>query len=114
MKVNSSAGSPVQAGEAKKNGKAEKAEKAAGAQKNEKAEATAKARTEVEGSVNAKLSTKGREMSQAKEIASKTPDVREEKIAALKARIAGGKYAVDAEAVADRMVDEHLEMSGIG
>jgi flagellar biosynthesis anti-sigma factor FlgM len=38
--------------------------------------------------------------------------VREEKIAALKARIAEGKYKVDADKVADRMVDDHLQMTG--
>ncbi|MEK6704684.1 MAG: flagellar biosynthesis anti-sigma factor FlgM [Candidatus Poribacteria bacterium] len=65
-------------------------------------------------SVKADISTKGKEFAQAKAIASRAPDVREKKIAELKKRIEENKYNVDAKAVADRMVDEHLEMYGIG
>jgi negative regulator of flagellin synthesis FlgM len=71
------------------------------------------ARTGGSGAVNAEISDKGKEFAKAKAAASAAPDVREEKIAALKARIADGKYKVDADAVADRMVDEHLKMSGM-
>ncbi len=66
-----------------------------------------------EGDVRPEISAKGRELAQAKQIASSAPDVREEKIAKLKEMIAKGSYKVDANAVADRMVDEHLS-SGIG
>jgi len=34
-------------------------------------------------------------------------------VAELKKRIAEGKYKVDANAVADRMVDEHLNTAGL-
>lgn len=67
----------------------------------------------VEGDARPEISAKGREFAQAKEVASHAPDVREEKIARLKEMINAGKYKVDAHAVADRMVDEHLS-SGIG
>lgn len=59
------------------------------------------------------VSSKSKEFAHAKQVASETPDVREEKIAELKRRIAGGNYHVDADAVADRMVDEHLHTSGM-
>jgi negative regulator of flagellin synthesis FlgM len=59
------------------------------------------------------ISAKGREFAQAKEVAGNAPDVREEKIAKLKAMVDAGKYKVDPHAVADRMVDEHLS-SNIG
>lgn len=64
-------------------------------------------------SSNAEISSKAKEMSKAREVASAAPDTREEKIAELKRRITEGRYQVDAKAVADRMVDEHLS-SGIG
>ncbi len=65
------------------------------------------------GAVNAEISGKAREFSKAKAVASSAPDVREEKVAELKRKISEGKYQVNAEALADRMVDEHMA-SGIG
>jgi negative regulator of flagellin synthesis FlgM len=112
MRVNQSNGSAVQGSEvsgAKKTGKAAAAQEAKDAKKSEGVEG----KTNIPGSVNAELSNKGKEMAAAKAAASEAPDVREEKIAALKARIAAGKYNVDPSAIADRMVDDHLK-SGIG
>jgi len=40
-----------------------------------------------------------------------SPDVRTEKVAALKAAISSGTYKVDAHAVADKMLESHLEES---
>ena len=62
----------------------------------------------TDGSTNADLSIKGKEFSRAHSVASATPDVREDKIADLKKRIADGSYRVDAEAVADKMISEHM------
>ena len=84
------------------------------AKKKEKTGAAANSAVNTEGSVNANISAKGKEFARAKEIASNAPDVREEKIAELKLRIAAGKYNVDPRAVADRMVDEHLKTAGSG
>jgi negative regulator of flagellin synthesis FlgM len=67
----------------------------------------------IEGDSRPEISSKARELATAKAAASAAPDVREAKIAELKERIAAGKYNVDAKAVADRMVDDHLS-SGIG
>src|SRR5579885_3061154 len=78
-------------------------------------ERAASAERAEEGSdAKAEISERGREFARVKHAATSAPDVREEKIAELKRRIAAGKYHVDADAVADRMVDEHIKMSGIG
>ena len=66
------------------------------------------------GSTKPEISAKARDMAQANSVAKNAPDVREDKIAALRARIAEGKYSVDAQKVADRMVDEHLETASLG
>lgn len=76
-------------------------------------EAAPAAKTDTSGAVKADISAKGKEYAAAKAAAAAAPDVREDKIAALKAKIAEGKYHVDVDAVADRMVDEHLKMSGM-
>ena len=55
------------------------------------------------------ISSKGKEFAQAREVAAKAPDTREDKIAELKQRIAGGSYKVDAKAVSDKLVDEHIK-----
>ena len=75
--------------------------------------AQSKSTTGDHSGVRPEISAKGRELAHAKDVASKAPDVREEKIAKLKAMIAANQYKVDPHAVADRLVDEHLS-SGIG
>jgi flagellar biosynthesis anti-sigma factor FlgM len=70
----------------------------------------------VEGSVSKKvnldvkseISPKSKEFSKAKEVASQAPDIREDKVAELKKRIAEKSYQVDANAIADKLVDDHL------
>lgn len=54
------------------------------------------------------ISPKARDAAKAKQIAKSAPDVNEEKVARLKAAIESGAYRVDADKVADRLVDEHL------
>lgn len=56
----------------------------------------------------AEISPRAKEMAMAKQVASQAPDVREEKIAELKRRIASGEYNVKPEDVADKLVDEHI------
>lgn len=67
----------------------------------------------IPGSVKTEISGRAREAAQAKEVAMSAGDIREQKIAELKKRIAEGTYKVDTKAVADRMVDDHLS-TGIG
>ncbi len=54
------------------------------------------------------ISSKAKQMARAKQVAADAPDVREEKIAALRTQIQNKQYKVDANKVADRLVDEHL------
>jgi negative regulator of flagellin synthesis FlgM len=54
------------------------------------------------------LSTTAKDVQNLKNAISKLPDVREEKVQALKDRIEKGTYRVDADKVADKMVGESL------
>ena len=55
------------------------------------------------------LSRASREAQQIKEIISSEPDIREDKVAALKEKIESGQYKVDHSRVADKLVDAFLE-----
>ena len=111
MRVNQSGNNPVQGNdEALVTKKAERTANAKSSKKSGQVTDSAKNST----GATADISAKGREYAHAKSVASGGPDVREEKIAELKRRIASGKYNVDADAVADKMVNEHLDMQGIG
>ena len=115
MRVNQTNSPAVQGSDAAATSKAGKAAAAKEVKKNARTEGTdGAAAAGNTSSARAEISAKSREFAQAKAIADKTPDVREEKIAELKRRIAAGQYKVDADAVADRMVDDHIRMSGIG
>lgn len=71
------------------------------------------ARTADPSAARTEISGKAKDLAHAKDVASQAPDIREQKIAEIKARIAAGKYEVNSKAIADRMVDEHLT-SNIG
>ena len=103
MRVGQTGTNSVQSGDTAPTGKTNRTGKSEAAQKSGDGKA-------VEGGTRAEISAKAHELAKAKAAASDTPDVREEKIAELKSRIAAGKYHVDPEAVADRMVDEHMQM----
>lgn len=109
MKVNQAGSQAVQNSEA---AATRKASKAAATAESKEAKAAAAAASSS-GAAKADISAKAKDMSRAKAAADAAPDVREEKIAELKRRIAEGRYKVDSGAVADRLVDEHLS-SGIG
>src|SRR5688572_23692169 len=55
------------------------------------------------------LSPRAQEAKRIKDLAMAAPDVNMEKVDRLRKLIDEGKYKVDAQAVASRMVDEHLE-----
>jgi negative regulator of flagellin synthesis FlgM len=65
------------------------------------------------GSTSAEISTRAREAAKAKAIADAAPDIREARIAELKKKIANNEYNVKPEAIADRLVDEHLSTRGM-
>ncbi|AGH94789.1 flagellar biosynthesis anti-sigma factor FlgM [Pseudobdellovibrio exovorus] len=58
------------------------------------------------------LSPRVQDIKRIKELAASAPDVNAEKVEHFKRLIAEGKYKVDAKAVADRMVEEHLRSAG--
>ena len=58
------------------------------------------------------LSPRAQDIKKIKELAMNSPDVDANKVEKFKRMIAEGKYKVDAKAVADRMVEEHLQGAG--
>ena len=54
------------------------------------------------------LSDQARDIQQARQALSELPEVREEKVAELKARIDNGSYRVDGDKVAEKMIGESL------
>lgn len=55
------------------------------------------------------LSQSSKEVQQIKEIISSAPDIREDKVAALKEKIESGEYKIDPDAIADKIVDDSLD-----
>jgi negative regulator of flagellin synthesis FlgM len=55
------------------------------------------------------LSPKAQQLQKAKEAALNAPDINREKVERLKAMVQSGTYKVDADAVAERMLNDHLE-----
>jgi negative regulator of flagellin synthesis FlgM len=65
---------------------------------------------ELADSARVDLSARAQDIKKAKELATPEDGVDEAKVARLQALIDGGKYKVDAEAIADRLLDEHSKM----
>ena len=59
--------------------------------------------------VKVSLSDRAQDIVKAKGLAMNTPDVRPERVAELKARIKDGSYKVNADAVAERMMNDSLQ-----
>jgi flagellar biosynthesis anti-sigma factor FlgM len=106
MRVNQANSAPIQNADTAASKKAEL--KKAGYEVEKKSTAT----TTKSDSVNAEISSKAHDMAKAKQIASDTSDVREAKIAELKEKIQNKKYDVSASAIADKLVDDHIRMTG--
>jgi negative regulator of flagellin synthesis FlgM len=111
MRVSQSGNNPVQSTETSGTRNTTRTQASTPAKKTENAAAAAKTRDI--GGASAEISSRGKEMARAKEVAASAPDVREEKIAELRRRIAEGKYQTDPEAIADRMLKDHVEMAGV-
>lgn len=54
------------------------------------------------------LSQTGKEMQVAKQAVKDAPDIREDKVNELKARLASGNYNVSGEELADKLVNNHF------
>ncbi len=61
------------------------------------------------GASKVDVSDRAQQAKKIKELANKVPDIDQEKVAKFRQMIDEGKYKIDANAVASRMVDEHLE-----
>lgn len=88
-------------------GKAGKADGANALGKDVKANALS-AKDGAKGSAKVDVSERAQQMQKAKEIATRPDTVDEAKVARLQKLIDEGNYKVDADAIADRLVDEHM------
>ncbi len=106
MRVSNNSSQAVQTNEAAGAKKTAKAQEGSSSQK------SASVGAQIEGSTKTDISARAKEFSKAKEVAASAPDVREERIAELKRRIQSGAYQTDPNAIADKMVNEHLKAGG--
>lgn len=65
--------------------------------------------TNTQSGSTVEISDNARLMKQANEIVAKTPNVRWDKVEELKQKIRSGTYQVDAGAIADKLLAEHIE-----
>lgn len=72
--------------------------------------ATVGGNEQIKDSANVNVSERAQMMQKAKEIAGRPDTIDEAKVARLQKLIDEGKYNVDASAIADRLVDEHLNI----
>jgi negative regulator of flagellin synthesis FlgM len=96
--------------DAGKAGKTDKADKA-GAPKGGadiKSMLDTKAGDSANSASKVELSNRAQDMKRIKEVATSAPDIDEAKVAKYQKLIDDGKYEVDAEGLADKMVDEHM------
>lgn len=85
-----------------------KAEAASGLKKDVRAGALNTNKADIKNASNVNVSERAQMMSKAKEIASSPMSVDEAKVARLQKMIDEGTYKVDAQSIADKLVDEHL------
>lgn len=64
--------------------------------------------SQTTGGAAVDISDQAHLMKQARDIVYASPDIRADRVSDLKRRIKDGSYKVDANAVADKLVDEHL------
>jgi negative regulator of flagellin synthesis FlgM len=74
----------------------------------EKQRISEKAKDQSPSPDKVELSAQSKEMQKIHEVLQATPDVRAEKVAALKKRIEEGRYEVDSEALAEKMIKESI------
>ena len=96
--------------------KADESKKASSASRirKEKEVATSKAGSSTAGGAASEISSRAKEMATAREVAKNAPDIREDKVAELKKKIANKEYNVSADDIADKLVNEHLQTMGLG
>jgi negative regulator of flagellin synthesis FlgM len=106
MKVsNNKIGNPSGNLDAAKTGKADPA-----AAKKDSTAAALLNKAQLASAANVNVSERAQMMAKAKEIAGSPMSVDEAKVARLQKMIDEGKYKVDADKIADRLVDEHMSI----
>ncbi len=110
MKVNPNVNSGIQSTQADKLQKSDQASRTDKARQVEKARQDFKTPPSTNTSANAEISSKAKDAAKAHVVAATTPDVREDRVAELKRKIAEGTYKVDSDAIADKMIREHSAM----
>lgn len=65
----------------------------------------------LDSSARVNISDKAKELSRVKELAKQAPDVDAEKVAKFRSLIERGEYKVNAEAIADKMLGEELQLA---
>lgn len=72
----------------------------------------AKSSADLGSSSRVQVSSRAQDIMKAKELATPGDSVDEAKVARLQAMIDSGSYKINAEAIADRLLDEHTKMPG--
>ena len=76
-------------------------------------EGKTKSSADIGSSSKVELSSRAQDIKKAKELATPgSDDIDEAKVARLQAMIDSGGYKINAEAIADRLLDEHTKMPG--
>lgn len=65
---------------------------------------------DINSSTKVDLSPRARDIQKAKELATPSDSINEEKVARLQKLIDSGEYEIDADAIAGKMIDEHSLM----
>jgi negative regulator of flagellin synthesis FlgM len=107
MKVSNKLPNPMQSAEAAKSAKSSGADALDGKKNAKDSVASA---FDTADSSRVEVSSRARDINKARELATPGDSIDEAKVARLQALIDSGKYKVNAEAVADRLLDEHSKM----
>ncbi len=110
MKVNSTANPRVQSTQSEKIQKSDQASRTEKLRQIEKAKQEYKTPASSSSSTNTEISATAKDAAKAHAVAASTPDVREDRVAELKRKIAEGSYKIDSDAIAEKMIGEHSAM----
>lgn len=105
MRVNNGVSQQIQSGQTEGLKKTEHSAKVDRARQAEEA-----ARSRGVPGHGAEISDKAKDFAKAHAVAAATPDVREDRIAELKKRIAAGDYKIDSDKIAEKMIGEHAAL----
>ncbi len=112
MKISGKSPSPMQNAETAKLGRPDGLERTLDKTTDKKTGKSSLGFDDIAGSSKVDLSDRARDVKRAKELATPDDSVDEAKVARLQKMIDDGKYKVDADAIADRLLDEHMKMGG--